>query len=1009
MRHLRKTVTSLLLVIALLIGTVANAAAFSDVSATNWASKQIQEWADKGLVKGYSDGTFKPNGAVTRVEFMALVNGGFGYTEEKNVSFSDVKAGSWAEGVVKKAVAAGYIGGFQDGTMKPEQPISRAEAAVVLTKIAKLEGNVAGASAFKDAIPAWAKAAVGAVALKGYVKGYADGTFGASKSITRAEAIVVLDRVLKDQTAPKPAEAWTIDKAGTYGPTEGKQAVAGDVVITAAGVTLQNVTIAGKLTIAESVGEGDVFLKGVTVKGDAVINGGGENSIHVDDTVFVNATVNKKTGKIRIVVRGGSNIANITIDSNTLLDLGDTVTVGQAVLNAVAKVIGAGKIANAIVNISGVSFETAPTNVKTADGVQAPTITPPVIGGGGGGSIPTPDTTPPVIASIAQTIAVGGAIWVTSNEAATLYLVPAEDFDGSEATTNVKLEAAVTAGKGLKAPATANKESRIVTNAETEANDYVVYAVDAAGNVSNASATMEIVEMPVDMNKINSVNDLVDLADFDSDYILTADIDFAEYNKDHANGLAPLGNEDELVFNGDFIGNGFVIKNLKIVSSDRHVGLFGQTGGNALLYDLRLTAANVESNWDENNYGTVGGLVGYSNGGNIQLSSVSGSVKGTGYAFVGGLVGESSGNILNSSTNVEVHSASDAGGLAGDVYGAIENSFATGNVTSTDSYVGGLAGYTTGSINTSYATGSVIGVDYVGGLIGCADDGMISNSHASGTVNGIESVGGLVGDNYVYITDSYATGNVTGEFGVGGFLGDNYAYITNSYTAGNVKGEFGVGGFVGENNGMVAGSHASGAVIGQTNVGGLIGKNSNTVMQSYAIGAVNGTGDNAGGLVGFNDSSISNSYATGDVTGNTNVGGLTGTNQSVVQYSYASGKVTGFDYVGGLVGFTDSDTVTINHNYVFSSAIAATATDAHVGRILGTTSQTTFEGNYALGTYTGDEANRNSNGADLSQVDAWKRATYSDNGWSIDADNEWAYWNINEGSGLPYLLPYIPQ
>jgi len=136
-----KKIISLTTVITLLFSILStanvNAASVkkNDDISNHWAKTVIEEWIHYGMANGYEDGSFKPNGNITRAEFMKLVNGAFDFTEETTIKFSDVPAKSWYEVVVKCAVAAGYISGYPDGTIRPNSPITREEAAVIIAKI----------------------------------------------------------------------------------------------------------------------------------------------------------------------------------------------------------------------------------------------------------------------------------------------------------------------------------------------------------------------------------------------------------------------------------------------------------------------------------------------------------------------------------------------------------------------------------------------------------------------------------------------------------------------------------------------------------------------------------------------------------------------------------------------------------------------------------------------------------------------------------------------------------
>ncbi|MGI6424163.1 MAG: S-layer homology domain-containing protein [Tepidanaerobacteraceae bacterium] len=179
------------------VATAQAAAELNDIS-DHWAEDTITKWIQQGLITGYTDGTFRPDKSITRAEFMTLVNKAFEFNEKAAIGFSDVAPNDWFYDEIAKAVKAGYISGYQDGTAKPNQEISRQEAAVALCKALNLElQNNVDQFADKDSIPNWSRPYIGALAAKGYMGGYPDGTFRPERHITRAETVTMLDNALK--------------------------------------------------------------------------------------------------------------------------------------------------------------------------------------------------------------------------------------------------------------------------------------------------------------------------------------------------------------------------------------------------------------------------------------------------------------------------------------------------------------------------------------------------------------------------------------------------------------------------------------------------------------------------------------------------------------------------------------------------------------------------------------------------------------------------------------------
>lgn len=346
-------------VIAAMLITMLPVSAFaatpSDID-NHWAKAQIADWVEKGLIKGYPDGTFKPDNKVTRAEFMALVNRAFGYDEKVAINYKDVPNGAWFYETIAKAKAVGYIGGYEDGTIRPNNPITRAEAAAIIMRIKGLTAEPDETARFVDraAIPAWSQGAVGAVVKAGIMGGYPDSNFKAQNFITRAEAVVALGRALS------LAETVIYDQAGVYGPVEGTATVKGSVIIKAEGVTLQNTVVEGDLTIDKAVGEGDVTLKNVTVKGTTYINGGGANSVHLIDTSLAKAIVLKTEGSVRIVASGNAEVGQLVAQSSVKVE--ESNLSGQGFTNLVVEKKIEGEI---VVTLVGAKVDNL--EIKTAE------------------------------------------------------------------------------------------------------------------------------------------------------------------------------------------------------------------------------------------------------------------------------------------------------------------------------------------------------------------------------------------------------------------------------------------------------------------------------------------------------------------------------------------------------------------------------------------------------------------------------------------------------------------
>ncbi len=106
--------------------------AFSDVPQEAWYSAEVAFAAKYGIVKGYADGTFKPDQTITRAEFIKMIAGYQTLSGASAAAFSDVPANYWAAKEIGWAQSQGWAGGYEDGTFRPQNKITRAEAVKLL-------------------------------------------------------------------------------------------------------------------------------------------------------------------------------------------------------------------------------------------------------------------------------------------------------------------------------------------------------------------------------------------------------------------------------------------------------------------------------------------------------------------------------------------------------------------------------------------------------------------------------------------------------------------------------------------------------------------------------------------------------------------------------------------------------------------------------------------------------------------------------------------------------------
>ena len=153
-------------------------------------------------VIGYTDGTIRPNNDISRAEvatifFRLLTDEAREQYTTTAGNFTDVKAGMWCNRAIATLTNMGIIKGYTDGTFQPNKSITRAELATIIARFAKLDVNT---KTFSDINGHWAQKNIELAAGNGWINGYEDGTFRPNNNITRAETFAMINRVLDRQT-----------------------------------------------------------------------------------------------------------------------------------------------------------------------------------------------------------------------------------------------------------------------------------------------------------------------------------------------------------------------------------------------------------------------------------------------------------------------------------------------------------------------------------------------------------------------------------------------------------------------------------------------------------------------------------------------------------------------------------------------------------------------------------------------------------------------------------------
>lgn len=401
---------AVLVLVSLLVASLfaVSAAELSDIKG-HWAEEYIKYGIEQGYISGYEDGTFLPNKTVTRAEFSKMINSAVKMTSAGDAKgeFNDVSAKDWYFDEVKKAENAGYITGYEDGTFRPNNSITRQEAAVILSRIVLPTDERTELTSFADsaAVDSWAGDSVSMIAAKGYIKGDENKNFDPKGALTRSQAAKLIcefvknENVVNNDLTIKPTSnkvlysetLFTDDIIIDVEEGEGltvtfeNSRVLGDVIVKVGGVQidLENSEVNGlsieaddafvSLDKASKIKNADISspatvvggsVKNVVLDGEevSVTLGTDCDKVEVKGDVFMDADVIKQldvTAKSSLVIQAG-NIEKLTVDAaakGSTINLASKVNVKQAHNKAAVTYVGKGTIEKAINDEAGVVFD----------------------------------------------------------------------------------------------------------------------------------------------------------------------------------------------------------------------------------------------------------------------------------------------------------------------------------------------------------------------------------------------------------------------------------------------------------------------------------------------------------------------------------------------------------------------------------------------------------------------------------------------------------------------------
>jgi len=711
----------------------------------HWGKKYIENAVTAGFITGYEDRTFKPDQAVSRAEFVTMLNNALQLRDENTVKllFSDVRQTDWYYSEIQKACYARYVNGISDHSFMPKKSITRQEAAVMLSRFLPKSGSEKTASLdeYSDSakISNWAKTAMALMTEKGYMTGNTNGNLLPNGILTRAEAAKIIGEMIKKETIVKE-----------------------NISVKYAGEILRGKIYVGDIVIEKSVGEGDATLENLSALSKVYILGGGANTVALKDSVIIQMIICKEGTKVRVLTNGNSVIHNVMVFNGNMIDSnrGQTLNTGEDGFQNIIYINGSvsaetaiqiaeeiagrldstGRVTTAQVqeSITAILPNSAAT-ISEGDSIVVSLQSAAETGQGSKGSR-TPATVPGPPTDVRGTVKDGlPAVMFTepaSNGGSTITLYTVYAYDsGTLAASSAGIAAPInisgltTGGlytfKAVAANKVGTSTESVISESVilSEVNGKAAMLSSFSGNLCDCglSTTAGGFEYtaeyypdststePITGYAINTEARLQHLAlHNNANAVLMNDLDFIGISSGIADPSTPMGalnaavNVYGIPYAGHSINNFTSGKFVPIgINTNPYTGMF--SGNSKRIAGMRISGAGAD----------YIGLFGYTSGAVIKdCTLVNGNI--TGRYRVGGAVGYQSG------------------GTVGAVYH-------TGTVTAANGPVGGIVGWSTGMIIDCVNTGEVSGNSHTGGIVGMSERGTVKKCLNTGKISGIQN------------------------------------------------------------------------------------------------------------------------------------------------------------------------------------------------------------------------------------------------------------------------------
>ena len=343
----------------------------------DWSQGAMTAAVENGLLGGVGDGRIAPQGEVTRAQMAAIINRAFGAEKTASLTgYTDVAANAWYATDMAKAVQMGTFSGSGNGLLEPDRAITREEAFSVLARAFALSaGDGAALNDFTDGaqVSAWARGSVSAMVAGGYVNGSDGNRLNPQQSITRAEFAAVMSNLVAqyidaDSTLNRSLEIdgnvivrGNVDLSG--------YTINGDIIIAdeAANVTLDGVTVNGRLVVRGA--SDSLTTSDSTANGVIITNPNGASVLKTD-----NASDLGTVTALGDLTLSGGQLDRLTIAESATITVEKDASVSTITVSADDVTInGAGKVEKVQANADNVHVNVEDAEVTAGKGTSGVT------------------------------------------------------------------------------------------------------------------------------------------------------------------------------------------------------------------------------------------------------------------------------------------------------------------------------------------------------------------------------------------------------------------------------------------------------------------------------------------------------------------------------------------------------------------------------------------------------------------------------------------------------------